>query len=69
MTSDRKSTPRADVAHYADPFHPTGLWLSALTHAYYGNIARSDEIEGSHQCPLGDWAEPRIGEVDCEANG
>lgn len=23
-----------NVAHYADPSHPTGLWLSELTHAY-----------------------------------
>jgi len=23
-----------NVAHYADPTHPTGLWLSELTHAY-----------------------------------
>lgn len=24
-----------NVAHYADPSHPTGLWLSELTHAYH----------------------------------
>jgi putative intracellular protease/amidase len=24
-----------NVAHYADPDEPTGLWLSELTHAYY----------------------------------
>jgi putative intracellular protease/amidase len=24
----------SNVAHYADPSHPTGLWLSELTHAY-----------------------------------
>lgn len=24
----------SNVAHYADPGHPTGLWLSELTHAY-----------------------------------
>ena len=23
-----------NVAHYADPTQPTGLWLSELTHAY-----------------------------------
>ncbi|PWN88781.1 ThiJ/PfpI family protein [Acaromyces ingoldii] len=24
----------SNVAHYADPSHPTGLWISELTHAY-----------------------------------
>lgn len=24
----------SNVSHYADPSHPTGLWLSELTHAY-----------------------------------
>jgi putative intracellular protease/amidase len=24
----------SNVAHYNDPAHPTGLWLSELTHAY-----------------------------------
>ena len=24
----------SNVAHYADPSQPTGLWLSELTHAY-----------------------------------
>lgn len=24
----------SDVAHYADPSEPTGLWLSELTHAW-----------------------------------
>ena len=24
-----------NVAHYDDPDHPTGLWLSELTHAYH----------------------------------
>jgi len=23
-----------NAAHYADPSHPTGLWLAGLTHAY-----------------------------------
>lgn len=24
----------SNVAHYADPSHPTGLWLPELTHAW-----------------------------------
>ncbi len=24
----------SNVAHYGDPAHPTGLWLSELTHAW-----------------------------------
>lgn len=32
-----------NVAHYADPSHPTGLWLSELTHAYHVFAAKGYE--------------------------
>jgi len=33
----------SNVSHYADPSHPTGLWLSELTHAYDIFAARGFE--------------------------
>lgn len=33
----------SNVSHYADPSHPTGLWLSELTHAYDLFAARGIE--------------------------
>jgi len=30
----------SNVAHYANPTHPTGLWLSELTHAYDVFVAK-----------------------------
>jgi len=33
----------SNVAHYADPSHPTGLWLSELTHAWDVFAARGYE--------------------------
>jgi len=32
-----------NVAHYADPSHPTGLWLSELTHAWHVFAAKGFE--------------------------
>lgn len=32
-----------NVAHYADPSEPTGLWLSELTHAYHAFAAKGWE--------------------------
>ena len=49
----------SNVAHYADPNHPTGLWLSELTHAYHA--FEQDGFQQQLVSPLGGQSplEPR----------
>lgn len=48
-----------NVAHYADPSHPTGLWLSELTHAW--EVFEAHGFEQTLVSPLGGLSplEPR----------
>lgn len=41
----------SNVAHYEDPSHPTGLWLSELTHAY--DVFAAQEYEQRIVSPKG----------------
>ncbi len=50
----------SNVAHYDDPFHPTGLWLSELTHAWdvfaqHGSEQRLVSSAGGHVPPELKW--------------
>ena len=48
-----------NVAHYENPEHPTGLWLSELTHAWH--VFQEHGLEQTNVSPTGGLAplEPR----------